>query len=130
MGASDAGVWDDTPETDETIVWPKKAFDSRKLRSDRVYRELQKRYRFECANRWQADGSLGEPCIRCHEPIDYQLRFPHPLSWSLEHLVPVTENPALALDRNNFASSHFGCNSVHGATRVDTSDIGVPSKDW
>lgn len=34
------------------------------------------------------------------------------------------------LDRNNFASSHFGCNTVHGATRIDTDDIGQPSEDW
>lgn len=120
-------VWSDVPETDETIQWPKKAVDTRKLRSDRVYRELQKRYRFECANRWQADGSVGDPCVRCGEPIDYQLKFPHPLSWSLEHLTP---DPALFLSKNNWGSSHFGCNSVAGQTQVDTGDIGTPSKAW
>ena len=65
----------------------------------------------------------------CSEPINYSLTYPHPKSWSLEHTVSVKEHPELLMDRGNWASAHFDCNSVKGTEEL-TLDTGVPSESW
>lgn len=119
----------DTPETDNSIKWAKRPVNTRDLRKTHEYQTAHDAYRRECAAHRQPDGTYGDPCIRCSEPIDYNLHHPHPLAWSLEHKIPVEERPDLLLDKNNFASAHFGCNSMYGPTRVE-SDIGTPSEEW
>ncbi len=38
--------------------------------------------------------------------------------------------PVTASCVRSFASSRFGCNSVHGATRVEADGIWQPSENW
>lgn len=67
-------------------------------------------------------------CHLCGETIDQTLRFPHPKSFSVDHILPRSLNPELAMDRANLAASHLGCNSSKGngtrRTEVPT------SRDW
>ena len=51
-------------------------------------------------------------CQLCTRPIDPSLAWPHPMSFSLDHVIPLsrggTHEPA------NVQASHFRCNSVKG----------------
>lgn len=129
MTADDAALYEDTPEGDNSIKWVRKAVNTRTIRSSHEYKVFHDAYRLECATRRQPDGTHGDPCIRCEEPINYSLQYPHPRSWSLEHLIPVSERPELLLDRNNAASSHLTCNSVAGDAEIE-SELGDLSEVW
>jgi len=58
-----------------------------------------------------------DPCINCGLTIDPQLRWPHPLSWSADHLIPTSKLPPND-DRqwhiSNLAASHLRCNESRG----------------
>jgi hypothetical protein len=51
------------------------------------------------------DGTTGEHCWLCNGPIDYRLKSPHPRSCSLDHAVPIADNPRLMLHPGNFRSA-------------------------
>lgn len=132
MTDDDDSLYQDTPESDDSIKLlrqrpPKET--NRNIRSSHEYKVAHDAYRQQCATQHQPDGTLGDPCIRCQEPIEYHLQYPHPRSWSLEHLIPVSERPELLLDRNNFGSAHNLCNSIAGDTEIE-SDLGEPSEIW
>jgi hypothetical protein len=120
---------DDTPETDDTIQWVRRPVNTRTIRSNHEYKTAREQYRMLCSVRRQPDGTKGDPCTICTEPIDYQLTYPHPLSWSLEHLIKVSERPELLLDKNNWGSAHFSCNSMNGPDDT-VPDTGVASEIW
>jgi hypothetical protein len=65
----------------------------------------------------------------CGQPIDYRLKFPHPRSWSLDHVVPVKENPAMMLNASNWRSAHLDCNN-HRQTDEPPIDLRIPSEVW
>lgn len=52
-----------------------------------------------------------QPCWLCQQPIDYDLQYPHPESFSADHVEPVTFHPELALVYSNLAPSHLACNT-------------------
>lgn len=54
------------------------------------------------------------PCSLCKKPIDYRLKFPHRMSFSLEHRVPVWAGGS-DTDPANLAAAHLSCNSSRGA---------------
>ena len=60
-------------------------------------------------------------CHICRQVIDLQLKYPHPLSWSADHLVPRAH---LAPDDirhwhiSAIAESHLRCNEARGAKPV------------
>jgi len=122
-------LYDDVPETDTSITWVQRPVNTRTIRSDHAYKTMREQYRIECMVRRQPDGSKGDPCCRCTERIDYSLQYPHPFSWSLEHIIKVADRPELLLDRNNWSSAHFGCNSMNGPDD-HVADTGEPSEDW
>jgi hypothetical protein len=122
-------LYSDTPETDTSIKWVKRPVNTRTIRSTHEYKKAHDAYRTECAVARQPDGTAGAPCIICTERIDYQLAYPHPRSWSLEHIVSVKDHPELLLDRNVWASAHFMCNSMKGPEEL-VADTGEPSEDW
>lgn len=53
-------------------------------------------------------------CWLCAKPIDLTLRFPHRLSGSGDHVIPLDQGGKL-LDRANVRAAHLGCNSRRGA---------------
>ena len=84
-------------------------------------RSLSKRLRAE-----------GRPCwicraFGCSGAIDYSLRFPHPYSFVVDELVPVSKYwlggypsaQAAALDYRNLAAAHKRCNEWRGNKTVD-----------
>lgn len=50
------------------------------------------------------------PCGICLEPIDYSLRFPDPMSASVDHIVSWRRGGAW-FDLSNLRAAHFGCNA-------------------
>ena len=126
---SDSDIFSDTPETDSTIARVRQPVNNRKIRSNHTYKTMREQYRVECQVRRQADGSKGDPCVICREPINYDYAYPHPLSWSLEHTISVKDRPDLLLDKNNWASAPGLCNSLKGPDEL-VPDTGEPSMDW
>jgi predicted kinase len=55
----------------------------------------------------------GGPCRICGNPIRYDLRKPHKLSFSVDHIVAVTRGGAW-FDLSNLQAAHYGCNSGKG----------------
>lgn len=67
-------------------------------------------------------------CAKCALPIDPTLEWPHPQSFSVDHIEPVSLRPELANVRSNLQAMHLGCNSSKGdgAARPTTET----SRDW
>jgi hypothetical protein len=65
-------------------------------------------------------------CAWCKFPIDLQVRYPHPLSWSCDHRIP---RSTLAPDDPRqwhldfLLESHFRCNSSRGAKPLNTTPL-------
>lgn len=74
------------------------------------------------------------PCCICHEPIDYQLRWPDPGSFSVEHIKPWSTHPHLREDPANLDAAHLRCNSARGRRTRTTADLarglGQRSRQW
>lgn len=61
-------------------------------------------------------------CGICGQAIDGSLRFPNPMSWSVDHIVPVAAGGAD--DDDNCQGSHLRCNQAKG----DGSIPGTPTE--
>jgi 5-methylcytosine-specific restriction endonuclease McrA len=69
------------------------------------------------------------PCWLCGLPIDYAAAKGEPLSFTADHVQPITTHPDLALDPTNLKPCHHRCNS----RRQDgppKPDVGAPSRPW
>lgn len=75
-------------------------------RNGRPYRTLRAQLR-------QAWAMANAPCGLCGKPIDYRLRYPHRMSFSLDHIVPVWAGGG-DKDPNGFRPSHLTCNTSRG----------------
>jgi len=53
-------------------------------------------------------------CHLCHGPVDFTLPARHPMSASVDELVPRSLGGS-STDRRNCALAHFGCNASRGA---------------
>jgi 5-methylcytosine-specific restriction endonuclease McrA len=51
-------------------------------------------------------------CGLCHDPIDKDLPWPHPMSASLDHIIPISRDGKHC--RANAQASHFVCNIRKG----------------
>ncbi|MCI0635560.1 MAG: HNH endonuclease [Actinobacteria bacterium] len=88
-----------------------------KRRDTRAIRRLRERVRRE------------EPiCWICGRPIDPHLRAPHPWSFSVDHLRPVSTHPELELDRSNCRAAHRLHNQQRGTGRQVVA--ARRSRDW
>jgi 5-methylcytosine-specific restriction endonuclease McrA len=125
-------VYNDCPEGEPKIHFAtrgRKNAAVRALRSSTDYQKARAQFRYRAQHRRNKDGTVGEPCWLCGDPIDYRLKFPHPCSWCLDHAIPIATNPNLALEPNNFRSAHFDCNDRRG-TNAPCIDLGEPSEAW
>jgi 5-methylcytosine-specific restriction endonuclease McrA len=124
-------IYDDTPETTPKVSTPitARAAAIRTIRSSAEYRRRRNQYRKQTANHHNPDGSKGQPCWLCNGPIDYRLKHPHPRSWTLDHAIPITDNPNHLLDPNNFRPAHLDCNNQRGAGQPRI-ELGQPSEIW
>ena len=128
----DESALNDTLETAPVMPRTQRSIDAakaREMRDSPQFKKLKEKFRAECARQRNPDGSTGAPCWLCSGSIDYRLEWPHPFSFSLDHKVTVKENPALLLDRENFAASHWDCNMARG-TDDPKIDIGICSEIW
>lgn len=65
--------------------------------------------------RVRADGARhNKPCCLCDQPIDYTLRYPHPMSCTVQHVKARSLHPELTWDPTNWSPCHARCNSAAG----------------
>ena len=124
--------YDDTPESDPGYEHGRGDWRTQ-VHKTAEYQALRRQFREQCRQHRNPDGSYGLPCWRCHNPIDYRLRWPHPGSFSLDHAALVSQHPERALSPDNFQPAHLRCNQTRqGATDDDADelDIGEPSEIW
>jgi 5-methylcytosine-specific restriction endonuclease McrA len=87
-------------------------------RGGRPYRRLAARLRQE-----------QQVCWLCGLPIDGSLRRPHPGSWSMDHVIPVSMGGEL-IDPLNVRAAHLGCNMRRGNGRGSPKTPGDRSASW
>jgi hypothetical protein len=123
--------YDDCPETAPKIksTINHNAAAVRAMRKSREYNVARDQFRIRAKNVHNKDGSKGQPCWLCGQPIDYRLKYPHPRSWTVDHAIPIKENFGLMLNPANFRSAHLDCNMYRG-TDAPRIDLGVPSEIW
>jgi 5-methylcytosine-specific restriction endonuclease McrA len=108
---------------------PSKGANVRAMRSSLEYQRAREEFLYRARHHRNHDGTNGEHCWLCGQPIDYRLKFPHPRSWSLDHAIPVKDNPTLMLNASNFRSAHLDCNN-HRQSAEPPIDLGTPSEIW
>ena len=57
------------------------------------------------------------PCALCGEPIDYTLAWPHPRSFTVDHIIPISQLPPGDRRREDmtlFQPAHSYCNTSRG----------------
>jgi hypothetical protein len=75
-------------------------------------------------------------CNWCGWPIDMQLRYPHPLSWSCDHVVPRSQlapHDYRHWHIDGLAEAHLRCNQARGDKPLPTRASPLPldpSIDW
>ena len=60
---------------------------------------------------------IDHTCHGCTYPIDTQLRYPHPLSWSADHIIPkskLTRDDPRMWRISNLQAMHLRCNQARG----------------
>lgn len=67
------------------------------------------------------------PCAICGKPINYELRAPHPRSFSADHVDPVARGGA---NDGPLQAAHLGCNKRRGSKPIEKVDIRKTSRDW
>lgn len=64
----------------------------------------------------------GWTCMVCSAPIDRELKYPHPLSVSLDHIIPVARGGEHS--RRNAQAAHLVCNSRKNDSMPDAPEGG------
>lgn len=55
----------------------------------------------------------GDVCYLCNENINFRLKFPHPKSRSVDHVIPLSRGGSHTL--GNVAMTHYQCNQIKSA---------------
>lgn len=67
-------------------------------------------------------------CWLCGEPIDMTLKFPEPMSPSVDHIIPHALGGTN--ERSNLRSAHLDCNRRRQTKDVDRVIALNPSREW
>lgn len=59
----------------------------------------------------------GDVCYLCGDRINFRLKFPHPKSRSVDHIIPLSRGGSHTL--GNVAMTHYQCNQIKNAKAVD-----------
>lgn len=80
-------------------------------RHERRNRPEPKSLGYERSQRYRAECEAGQlPCALCGEAIDYELKHPDRMSFSVDHIVPTSQGGAVT-DQANLQPTHLGCNA-------------------
>lgn len=60
------------------------------------------------------------PCWLCGKPIDYEVKYPNPSAYVIDHVMPLARGGTDTLD--NLKPAHAGCNN-RKRTRTDGAGI-------
>ena len=101
-----------SPGVDLTVMKGKTMVRKRTYRSDqsgRHEREYDKNRRLIL--------SRDEVCAICGQPVDRHFKFPHPMSASVDHIIPVSKggHPSAI---SNLQLTHLICNQIKGTKLV------------
>ncbi|WP_406709351.1 HNH endonuclease [Trueperella pyogenes] len=69
------------------------------------------------------------PCAICGQPIDYSAPPNTPQAFELDHIIPKSKRPDLALDPGNLQPTHSICNRRKN-NKTQPLSLGNPSKQW
>jgi 5-methylcytosine-specific restriction endonuclease McrA len=73
-------------------------------------------------------------CAICGEPLRPELRWPHRLSSSVDHIATVQAHPERTFDPTNLRPCHLGCNASREnhrrQGREHPGNRARPSRDW
>ena len=67
-------------------------------------------------------------CYLCGHPIDPDLPYPDPGSFTVDHKIPLSERPDLATNWENLRGAHHRCNTSRGNRPINT--INRTSRQW
>lgn len=73
--------------------------------------------------------AIADTCALCKEPLTAEFAYPHPLSRSVDHIIPIDAGGA-PYDLNNLQPSHLGCNRKKGTTITRKLVTDTTSRDW
>lgn len=79
-----------------------------KRERDREYANKRKQPAFKRRLYWRDNGI----CQICMTPIDTELKYPDPMSFSIDHIIPRSVKPDHSFD--NLRIAHLDCNSKRG----------------
>ena len=77
-------------------------------------------------------------CGICGKPVDFSLKYPHPLSKCIDHIIPVSKGGHPS-DIDNLQLAHWSCNRAKSdklAVKVEAADVLInnidlpQSMDW
>ncbi|MFG1960605.1 HNH endonuclease [Nonomuraea sp. NPDC049028] len=91
-------------------------------RNGKSYRDL--RVRLKGSHR-------GTTCHICQKPIDMTLAWPDTMSWSMDHITPLSHGGLNIFE--NVAAAHLTCNSRRGNQldlNRDANGRWIASRDW
>lgn len=71
-----------------------------------------------------------EPCFFCGNPIDLRLKYPHPWSHTVHHVIPKRVAPERVFDTTNMRSAHSRCNKTGTAAMPPATTRRVNSRVW
>ena len=89
-------------------------------RSDRRWKEISARLRIE----------LPSVCHLCGQRIDQSLSARDRMSWTLDHISPLSDGKFDAHDESNLAPAHRSCNSRKANSELPQVGEAVFSRQW
>ena len=87
-------------------------------RSGRPISRIRKRLKIEGSN----------ICWLCSNPIDISLPHTDRMSWTVDHVLPLSLYPHLALELSNMREAHRSCNSARGQGNANKNS--KITRDW
>lgn len=67
-------------------------------------------------------------CGICGKPVDQSLKYPHPLSACIDHIIPIAKGGHLS-DIDNLQLAHWTCNRQKSDKLIERRDIGGNDTD-
>lgn len=87
------------------------------------------RYGSKWRRRWREVRALRWPCWLCGNEIDYDLKFPDPWSFTVDHVIPLSKGGD-PLDWENLRAAHYRCNQRKGDKLAHESKVLRTSERW